>query len=76
MKEKLILLATILLFTSCGTKKFNQKWLEKKAPETFKARFETTQGNFDIEAKRVWSPKGVDRLYQLIKYGYYDDVAI
>ena len=76
MKEKLILLATILMFASCVTKKFNQKWLDKKAPETFKARFETTQGNFDIEAKRVWSPKGVDRLYQLIKYGYYDDVVI
>ena len=76
MKEKLILLATILMFASCGTKKFNKKWLDKQAPETFKARFETTQGNFDIEAKRAWSPKGVDRLYQLIKYGYYDDVAI
>jgi|TARA_B110000238_G_scaffold200890_1_gene252995 cyclophilin family peptidyl-prolyl cis-trans isomerase len=76
MKEKLILLAIILMFASCGTKKFNKKWLDKQAPETFKARFETTQGNFDIEAKRAWSPKGVDRLYQLIKYGYYDDVAI
>jgi cyclophilin family peptidyl-prolyl cis-trans isomerase len=76
MKEKLILLATILLFTSCATKKFNKKWLNKQAPETFKARFETTQGIFDIEAKRAWSPKGVDRLYQLIKYGYYEDVAI
>jgi cyclophilin family peptidyl-prolyl cis-trans isomerase len=76
MKGKLILLATIVLFTSCATKKFNEKWLTKKSPETFKARFETTQGTFDIEAKRAWSPKGVDRLYQLIKYGYYEDVAI
>tara|TARA_B110000091_G_C13799755_1_gene469634 strand:- start:597 stop:1223 length:627 start_codon:yes stop_codon:yes gene_type:complete len=76
MKGKLILLATILLFASCATKKFNEKWLDKQAPETFKARFETTQGTFDIEAKRAWSPKGVDRLYQLIKYGYYEDVAI
>ena len=62
MKEKLILLATIILFTCCAPKKFNKKWLKEKSPKTFKARFETTQGIFDIEAKRAWSPKGVDRL--------------
>ncbi|QTE22065.1 peptidylprolyl isomerase [Polaribacter cellanae] len=76
MKNKLILLVGILLFASCATKKFKEKWMQKEAPATFKARFETTQGNFDIEATREWSPKGVDRLYQLIKYGYYNDVAI
>lgn len=76
MKRKLFFLATIVLLTSCASKKFNSKWLEKQAPETFKARFETTQGNFDVEAVREWSPKGVDRFYQLIKYGYYQDVAI
>ena len=76
MKNKTFLLVAVLLFTSCATKKFKEKWLEKEAPATFKARFETTQGSFDIEANREWSPKGVDRLYQLIKYGYYDDVAI
>lgn len=76
MKNKILLIATIVLFTSCATKKFKEKWLLKESPATFKARFETTQGNFDIEAIREWSPKGVDRFYQLIKYGYYDDVAI
>ena len=76
MKNKILLIASIVLFTSCATKKFKEKWLEKEAPVTFKARFETTQGNFDVEAIREWSPKGVDRFYQLIKYGYYDDVAL
>lgn len=76
MKNKVLLIVSIVLFTSCATKKFKEKWLEKEAPATFKARFETTQGNFDIEATREWSPKGVDRFYQLIKYGYYDDLAI
>lgn len=57
-------------------KKFKEKWLEKKAPETFKARFETTKGNFDVEAVREWSPKGVDRLYQMITNDYYIDIAI
>ncbi|WP_439131078.1 peptidylprolyl isomerase [Polaribacter sp.] len=75
MKKGIVILCAVLL-SSCATKKFKEKWLEKKAPESFKARFETTKGNFDIEAVRAWSPKGVDRLYQLIKNEYYQDVAI
>lgn len=74
--KRILLLVSIVFIASCAPKKFNEKWLDKKAPNTFKARFETTQGNFDIVARRAWSPKGVDRLYQLIKYGYYNDVAI
>ena len=74
--KRVVILVCMVLLASCAPKKFNEKWLKKEAPETFKARFETTQGNFDIEAKRDWSPKGVDRLYQLIKNGYYQDIAI
>ena len=74
--KKIIVLLSVVLLASCAPKKFNSKWLNKKAPVTFKARFETTQGNFDIIAIRAMSPQGVDRLYQLIKYGYYTDVAI
>lgn len=72
------LLAFALLFTlfSCSEKVFKEKWTKQKAPTSFKARFETTQGNFDIEAKREWSPEGVDRLYQLIKSEFYTDVPI
>jgi peptidyl-prolyl cis-trans isomerase A (cyclophilin A) len=74
--KRILILVSIVLIASCAPKKFNQKWLKAEAPNTFKARFETTKGNFDIVARRAWSPKGVDRLYQLIKNGYYDDVAI
>ena len=74
--KRILVLATVILMSSCATKKFKENWLKKEAPATFKARFETTQGNFDIEAVREWSPNGVDRLYQLIKNDYYVDVAI
>ena len=74
--KRVVIVMCLAIFASCAPKKFNEKWLKKEAPETFKARFETTQGNFDIEAKRAWSPKGVDRLHQLIKNGYYQDIAI
>ena len=74
--KRVIVLLSIVLIASCAPKNFNAKWLDKQAPATFKARFETTQGNFDIIAVRSFSPAGVDRLYQLIKYGYYTDIAI
>jgi peptidyl-prolyl cis-trans isomerase A (cyclophilin A) len=45
----------------------------KKAPPTFRAKFETTAGNFVIEVKREWSPNGADRFYQLVNSGLYDD---
>jgi len=74
----LFLSVLLLIFTvSCSSNEvFKKKWTSKKAPETFKARFETTKGIFDIEAKRAWSPNAVDRLYQLIKSEFYTDVAL
>lgn len=48
--------------------------LTAKAPERFKARFETTKGTFVIEVHREWSPNGADRFYNLVKNGYYDGV--
>jgi peptidyl-prolyl cis-trans isomerase A (cyclophilin A) len=48
--------------------------LTAKAPETFKARFDTTKGTFVIEVHRAWSPNGADRFYNLVKSGYYDGV--
>jgi len=44
-----------------------------RAPSRFLVRVETTKGDFVIEAHRDWSPHGVDRLYQLVRAGYYDD---
>ena len=74
--KKTFFLSLFLLTIGCSKKLFNEKWTTKQAPDVFKARFETTQGIFDIEAKREWSPKGVDRLYQLIQSGFYTDIAI
>ncbi len=42
------------------------------APETFKVRFETTAGEFVVEAKRELAPVGVDRFHDLVTQGYYD----
>lgn len=74
--KKIIYLLIAISIMSCSPKLFNEKWTTEQAPPSFKARFETTQGNFDIIAVRSYSPKAVDRLYQLIKHGFYTDIAI
>jgi peptidyl-prolyl cis-trans isomerase A (cyclophilin A) len=45
------------------------------APETYRVRMETTAGNFVIEVNREWAPRGADRFYNLVKIGYFTDVA-
>jgi peptidyl-prolyl cis-trans isomerase A (cyclophilin A) len=47
--------------------------LSEKAPDVFTAVFHTSKGDFTIEVHRDWSPLGADRLYQLIRSGYYDN---
>ncbi|WP_230470511.1 peptidylprolyl isomerase [Lujinxingia vulgaris] len=47
----------------------------EEAPETFKINFGTTEGNFVVEVNREWAPRGADRLYNLVKIGYYDNIA-
>jgi peptidyl-prolyl cis-trans isomerase A (cyclophilin A) len=76
MKKNFFGILLCLSICSCSPKIFKHKWVEEEAPATFKARFETTQGNFDIISIRSNSPEGVDRLYQLIKRGFYTDIAI
>ena len=47
----------------------------KKAPARFKVRFDTTVGAFTVTCSRAWAPHGVDRFFNLVDIGYYDDVA-
>jgi peptidyl-prolyl cis-trans isomerase A (cyclophilin A) len=47
----------------------------EKAPAVFKARFNTTKGDFVVEAHRDWAPQGADRFYNLVKMGYFTDAA-
>lgn len=48
--------------------------MTERAPATFRARFETSTGNFVIEVHRDWSPLGADRFHHLVKSGYFDGV--
>jgi peptidyl-prolyl cis-trans isomerase A (cyclophilin A) len=46
-----------------------------KAPDTFSVKFDTTFGAFTVACQRDWAPNGADRFYNLVKIGYFDDVA-
>ena len=49
----------------------NPALMKAKAPDTFKVRFTTTQGEFEVEVHRDWSPLGADRFYNLVKHGFF-----
>lgn len=48
--------------------------MNERAPEAFQVRFETTKGTFVVEAHRSWSPNGVDRFYNLVRGGFFNEV--
>lgn len=70
------LIITCLLSVSASAQVPAISILNEKAPPTFRAVFKTSKGEFTIEAYRQWSPLGVDRLYQLIKSGFYNNTSL
>jgi len=47
----------------------------EKAPDAFRVALETTKGEVLILVNRSWAPNGADRFYNLVRIGYFDDVA-
>jgi len=43
-----------------------------QAPASYRARFETSEGDFVVQVQRAWAPVGADRFYNLVSNGYYD----
>ncbi len=46
--------------------------MNRRAPDVFQVKFETSKGGIRLEIHRGWSPHGVDRFYNLVRAGYYD----
>jgi len=46
--------------------------VSETAPDTFKAKFKTSKGEFVIQVERSWAPIGADRFYTLVKKGFFD----
>jgi peptidyl-prolyl cis-trans isomerase A (cyclophilin A) len=46
--------------------------VNRRAPDLFQARLQTSKGIILIEVHRDWAPHGADRFYNLARAGYYD----
>jgi peptidyl-prolyl cis-trans isomerase A (cyclophilin A) len=49
--------------------------LNRTAPAIYRVKFATTKGDILVEVTRVWSPRGADRFYNLVRAGFFTDVA-
>lgn len=45
------------------------------APNRYAVELDTTKGPIVIDVYREWAPHGADRFYELVRSGYYTDVA-
>ena len=51
----------------------NAPEMNQTAPAIYRAKFESSAGDFEIEVTRAWAPRGADRFYNLVKHGWFDD---
>jgi peptidyl-prolyl cis-trans isomerase A (cyclophilin A) len=42
-------------------------------PPVYRAKFDTSQGEFVVEVERDWAPRAAIRFYNLVKNGYFND---
>jgi peptidyl-prolyl cis-trans isomerase A (cyclophilin A) len=41
-------------------------------PDTFRVKFETSNGDFVVEVVKAWSPEGAERFYRLVERRFYN----
>ena len=85
---RLAAVLTLLTATACGGEPEAQapreapnplltpSRLTETAPATFRVRLTTSAGEVVLLVHRDWAPLGVDRFYNLVKNGFYDDVRV
>ena len=49
--------------------------LTERAPDTYAVEMETSEGTIVIDVHRDWAPNGADRFYNLVRAGFFTDVA-
>lgn len=48
---------------------------DSQVPAQYTVELDTTKGPIVIDVHRDWAPNGADRFYELVKNGYFSDVA-
>jgi len=69
MMRRVVGLAMAVAAVSCGGKGGAPS---VTPPARYQVRFETSAGVFVMDVTRAWAPRGADRLYELVRSGFYD----
>jgi len=79
-KNIIFIFLVFVCFSDCRTQSLllnpGDAAFTKTAPAIFKVLLETTKGDITMEVRRDWSPNGADRFYNLVRNGFYDNVAV
>jgi peptidyl-prolyl cis-trans isomerase A (cyclophilin A) len=86
-KNRLLLGLALSLATACGEPPADRpreapdplltpSRLTETAPATFRVRLTTSEGDVVVLVHRDWAPLGVDRFYNLVKNGFFDDTRV
>lgn len=70
MRSSLFAALAVLALSSAACRKPAPKIV---VPHVFRVKFETSQGDFVVEATRAWAPHGVDRFHELLRMHYFDE---
>ena len=76
MKRSLFIalgVALIVVAVVLGLASRKKEEVKVTVPETYRVKFETSQGDFVVEVQRAWAPRGADRFHQLVRMGYYTE---
>lgn len=78
IRRAFLLASMVTIATACSREPRPSHLLapmpDHRAPEMFNVAFETSKGQFVVQAVRSWAPRGVDRFHYLASIGYFDGV--
>ncbi len=72
LMHRALLLIVLVLAGCTSLLNPNDPRLKARAPELFRVRFATSQGDFIVEVHRSWAPIGADRFYNLVAHHFFD----
>jgi cyclophilin family peptidyl-prolyl cis-trans isomerase len=71
-----VLVSSVMLLAAAGQRELllrpDAPELTQRAPDSCRIALETSKGTMQLEIRREWSPRGVDRFYSLVRAGFYD----
>jgi peptidyl-prolyl cis-trans isomerase A (cyclophilin A) len=70
--RRIFVLALLAALAACRSDEEGGLVTPPKGPDRYRVKFETSKGDFIVEAVRGWAPLGADRFHELVRSGYYD----